>query len=578
MRVPSAAVSVPQVPLEVQSFAYACAAGADRLSHGAPGLCHHGRMPRVLAAAALAAVLCTAAPHATPSGALGPVDVVSRERLERHVRTVAADELRGRDPLSPGFRAAARYVASVLRGTGLTPLGDPGDYLQTVVIRRTRIAGGTVNVDGETFHHGRDAMATVPGAADGRVVYVGHGWRIPSRGIDPYEGLDVRGALLLVLPITPPGVTFEELGALGEETGWFGPEVCARQLGASAVLRVGGTGEIDRWARADAEHAARERLSVDAIDARDPPVPDVVLGERALDRLLQGERESGASLRRRLGTRDPGEPFGLDPSRRVRLSIGASIEREPTWNVVAALEGGDPVLKDEFVAIGAHLDHIGVRTDAGPGDAINNGADDNGSGVAALLEIARAAAAAPRPRRSLLFVWHTGEEAGGWGARYLTAFPPVPLDRIVAYLNMDMIGRSRAGRGSAALSGPDELFVVGPNRVSPDLGRTIATVNAEYLGLALNARYDAPGDPERMYERSDHFHYAKRGIPVAFFFSGLHDDYHRPSDEADRIDYRKLESVARTVLAVAWRLASDAGRPRFDGGVDRVGPVEAPHD
>jgi hypothetical protein len=564
----------------VQSWPYAAEAAAGRLIHAAPRLCHHGRMPRVLAAATLAAVLLTAAPHATPSGALGPVDLVSRARLERHVRAVAADDLRGRDPLSPGFRAAARYVASALRGIGLTPLGDAGDYLQTVRIRRTRIAadGSTVRVAGETFRHGRDAIATVPGAATGRVVYVGHGWRIPSRGIDPYEGLDVRGALLLVLPITPPGVTFEELGALGEETGWFGPEVCARQLGASGILRVGGTGEIDRWARSQGEQPPRERLSVDAIDARDPPLPDVVLGERALDRLLEGERESGASLRRRLGTRDPGAPFELDPSRRVSLSIHASIEVEPTWNVVAALQGGDPARRDEYVAIGAHLDHIGVRTDAGTGDAINNGADDNGSGVAALLEIARAAAAAPRPPRSLLFVWHTGEEAGGWGARYLTAFPPVPLDRIVAYLNMDMIGRSHAGSGNAALSGPDELYIVGPGRVSPDLGRTIARVNAEYLGLALNPRYDAPGDPERMYERSDHFHYAKRGIPVAFFFSGLHDDYHRPSDEADRIDYEKLEKVARTVLAVAWRLASDPGRPRFDGGVDRVGPSQAPHD
>jgi Zn-dependent M28 family amino/carboxypeptidase len=174
----------------------------------------------------------------------------------------------------------------------------------------------------------------------------------------------------------------------------------------------------------------------------------------------------------------------------------------------------------------------------------------------------------PRPKRSLLFVWHTGEESGGWGARYVTTFPPVPLDHIVAQLNLDMIGRSRrAGDQTAAnhaLTGPDEVYVVGAGRLSHGLADTVARVNHEYLNLTLNPKYDDPGDPERIYERSDHYEYAQKRIPVAFFFSGLHEDYHRPSDEIDRIDFVKLQKVARTVLAVAWALGDAPDRPALD--------------
>ncbi len=188
--------------------------------------------------------------------------------------------------------------------------------------------------------------------------------------------------------------------------------------------------------------------------------------------------------------------------------------------------------------------------------------------MVALVEMAAAAMRGPRPKRSLLFVWHTGEESGGWGSRYITAFPPVPIDRIVAQLNLDMIGRSRrAGDDTAAnygLTGPDEVYVVGASRLSRALADTVASVNRGYLNLTLNPKYDDPADPERIYERSDHYQYAQKGIPVAFFFSGLHEDYHRPSDEIDRIDFVKLQKIARTVLAVAWALGNAPDRPALD--------------
>ena len=496
---------------------------------------------------------------------LGPTRAITVERLQTHLRVIASDELEGRDPLSPGFRAAADYVSGVKREIGATPLGDNGSYLQTVTMRRTTIQpeGTYVRIGSRTFHHGHNLLGSGSGSASGRVVYVGHGWRVPSKGIDPFAGVDVRDALLLVIPVVPAGVTFDELAQLEEDGGWFGPERNAKRFGARGVLRVGADGEVARAQRSIDRDASGGHLSVDRLDDLDHPLPTATLDGEALDALMDGERESAAALRTRLSTREPGASFALSSGKQVALTIATSVEREATFNVVAAIEGSDPASMHEYVALGAHLDHIGRRERGRTGgDDINNGADDDGSGVVALLEIAAAVARGPRPPRSLLFVWHTGEEAGGWGSRYFTAFPPVPLDRIVAQLNLDMVGRSRTGGdGDPKLSGPHELFVVGARRSSRDLSETIARVNREFLGLTLNTRYDASDDPERIYERSDHYQYAKKGIPVAFFFSGLHDDYHRPSDEIERIDFVKLQKVAQTVLAVAWNLASQPGRP-----------------
>jgi hypothetical protein len=530
-----------------------------------------------------------------PAGA--PTDAISVGGLERRLRFIASDALEGRESLSPGFRAAAAYLASELIGLGLTPRGDDGSFLQRVTMRRTTVDPATTKVElaGQTFAFGDDLLASGAGSAAGRVVYVGHGYRIPSKDIDPFAGVDVKDALLLVLPGTPPGVTPRDLKSLVKGTEWWGPEDNARALGARGVIRVAGFDDLSDWQRARDRQTSRGTLVVDRLTPEEEPVPVVTAGPRLLAALLRGERESGARLHERAGAKDAGASFALTAAKHITITVGARIAREDTFNVVASVEGSDPMLRSEFIALGAHLDHIGLRpartdssgatadrserpartdssgatADKSAGqDLINNGADDDGSGVVALMEMAAAAMRGPRPKRSLLFVWHTGEESGGWGARYITAFPPVPIDRIVAQLNLDMIGRSRPSddgtAANAALTGPDEVYVVGASRLSHALADTIATVNRAYLNLTLNQKYDDAGDPERIYERSDHYQYAQKGIPVAFFFSGLHEDYHRPSDEVDRIDFVKLQKIARTVLAVAWALGNAADRPALN--------------
>ena len=199
------------------------------------------------------------------------------------------------------------------------------------------------------------------------------------------------------------------------------------------------------------------------------------------------------------------------------------------------------------------------------GDSIYNGADDDGSGTVSVLAMAEAfATSRVRPKRSILFVWHTGEEEGLWGSRYFTDHPTVPLDQIVAQLNIDMIGRSTAAGAPRAttplpLTDPETVYVVGSKRLSADLGGILEQVNERGHGLRLDYSLDDPSDPGRIYERSDHYQYAKHGIPIAFFFTGVHGDYHGLDDEIDRIDFGKMRRIAQLVYDTARTPRRPAG-------------------
>jgi Zn-dependent M28 family amino/carboxypeptidase len=232
-------------------------------------------------------------------------------------------------------------------------------------------------------------------------------------------------------------------------------------------------------------------------------------------------------------------------------------------NVVALVEGTDPKLRDTYVLFGAHLDHTGYRTAptagrggtaaAGPPDLINNGADDDGSGSTALLGIAKALATGPKPKRSVILVWHTGEESGLLGSRYMADFPVVPLEKVQAQFNIDMIGRNRGDDPGQS----NTVFVIGADRISTDLHNLVVDTNQ---GLAkplnLDFEYNDPADPNSFYTRSDHYSYAAKGIPIAFFFTGTHPDYHGPGDQPEKILYPKLTQIAQMVYQAGFSVAN----------------------
>jgi Zn-dependent M28 family amino/carboxypeptidase len=284
------------------------------------------------------------------------------------------------------------------------------------------------------------------------------------------------------------------------------------------------------------------------------------------------------------------DSFELTADKRVSIHVSVHSEDGHGENVVAMLEGSDPVLKNEYVIMSAHLDHIGLTATPLPdGHNVNNGADDDGSGSTGLLGIAHAyatgAAKGMRPKRSIIFLWNGGEERGLWGSEYFNRFPPIDLTKVVADLNMDMIGRTKNPASvdpdpSHFLVNPGEMLIVGPNISSDDLEKTIENVNNSYEKLKLNHFYDVtkPDDldgghdnlgpnretGQRIFYRSDHYNFAKNGIPIAFFTIGLHVDYHRPTDTPEKIDYEEIQKISKTVAGVGWVLANQAGRPALN--------------
>ncbi|BCS34358.1 aminopeptidase [Luteitalea sp. TBR-22] len=506
-----------------------------------------------------------------PKGPAG-ADAITDLGLRAHLGFIASDALEGRKAPSRGLDAAAAYLVAQLTRLGLKPAGDAGSYLQAIALtRRTvRLDKTVLAVGSKTLAYGDDFLpGSAPGAVEAGVVYVGNGSVIKSRGVDPYKGVDVTGKIVVTHMGLPSGFARGDLkGPQGED--WALPEAAARARGAVGVLYLPDYATLARWADTrDARHSGGS-VSVDAFTKDTRLLPSATLSASGVGLLFSGQKVGAQEAFQRALRREPAEPFVLSGVT-VRLDVPTTDEALTTNNVVAVLEGSDPALAGEYVALGAHYDHLGTapRPDAA-GDTIYNGADDDGSGTVGLLAIAEAfATTRPRPKRSLLFVWHTGEESGLWGSRYFTEHPTIPLDRVVAQLNIDMIGRGRP-IGSPRASNPlaltelDSVYVVGSKRLSTELGSLVERVNAGYHGLRLDYTLDAPNDPANIYQRSDHYQYAKHGIPIAFFFTGVHEDYHGLDDEIDEIDFPKLRRISQTVYGIARELATRRDRPKVD--------------
>ncbi len=239
----------------------------------------------------------------------------------------------------------------------------------------------------------------------------------------------------------------------------------------------------------------------------------------------------------------------------VRLAF-ETVSDESAPNVVGILEGSDPVLKDEYLVFSAHMDHSGTADQgscaARGADSICNGADDNASGTVAIVELAEAFAALhPRPKRSVIFLTVSGEEKGLWGSSFFAEHPPVPVEQMVANVNADMVGRNWT----------DTIVVIGKEH--SDLGETLERVNAAHPELNMTA-IDDLWPEENFYNRSDHIHFARRGVPILFFFNGTHEDYHQVTDEPEKIDAEKESRIVQLMLFLGIEIANAAERPKWN--------------
>jgi len=496
-----------------------------------------------------------------PAANLAPVppsvESITPEELRMHLEFLASDELGGRYTLAPNFAISSRYLAAHLKSYGFRGAAKNGDFLQYFDVvssrpdpARTSLAltmdGATTNYElGDVFSFD----TSFSGTAAGPVVFVGRGISSPAQKYDDYAGLDVKGKIVLIAGGTPPeGVDASKLSDAEEGAG------AAAAHGAAGVLSI----PTSRFARFINDKSLKERLlnrdNVRLAANDDSKLPRLTLTRAVAEKLLAQAGLSLKALNDSEKERRSLKPVVLNAT--ARLSVAFQDHRVKTQNVVGVLEGADPKLKNEYVVFSAHYDHLQTASN---GDVFH-GADDDGSGTVAILAIARAMAKDP-PRRSILIVFHAGEELGLLGSEYNTDVAPVvPLDKVVADLNIDMIGRSKpAGDQEEAdtrLTDARSVYLVGSDRISEELHQLSETTNGEFQKLRLDYHYNDPSNPERIYFRSDHWNYAKHGIPVIFYFDGTHVDYHRTTDTVDKIDFNKMTNITRLVFETGWRIAN----------------------
>lgn len=482
----------------------------------------------------------------------------------------ADDSMGGRATGTEGHLKATAYLAEELARLGLEPAGDDGSYFQPLPLVRRSVEGrSAVWASGRRFTRGEDFGVLLPRGAPVRLptsapVIFGGDLADSASWITADEA---RGRIVVMRPDA-------RRLQLGSRT--FSVAPGSRFAQAAAYV-------VPQWeALAEASRAALGRPSTSLVPPDEAPLPPTLVVSEAM-----AEAVLGAPLAARQAA----------PDARARLSIAVRATALQARNVVAVWPGRDSGLRSQYVALGAHsdhdpvlqrpLDHDSVRAAArlrhrpvaerrvdmqalralrpSRPDSIRNGADDDASGSMALLEIAEAlAGATPRPRRSVLFVWHAAEELGLLGADWFSRHPSVPRDSLVALLNLDMVGRG--GVDDIAGGGPQYVQLVGARRLSTDLGHLIETVNARRVQpFRFDYALDARGHPENIYCRSDHAMYARHGIPVAFFTTGMHADYHQVTDEPQYIDYEKLAALTQLVHDIVIELADRAARPRVDG-------------
>jgi hypothetical protein len=505
------------------------------------------------------------------------VDTISANQIKDYLTFIASDEMEGRDTPSRGLDTTAKFLALNLAHWGFKPAGDTGSFLQRIDLRRDRTDNGQtkVEINGRALTAGTDYLpAGGSGDISGQLVFAGSGWFVKSKEIDSYKGVDPTGKIAVVfgIPNMPPrGVSRADFGKQGE--GFMNPNDYARSKGVVGLIYVPDFQYLANWQRNRQRIMERGSTVVAKFQTQSTsPLPSIVISPEIANSLFAGERQSAAGIFNASysssGAALP-EPFLMSQTKTITINVTSNTETVPTQNVVAVWEGSDPVLKNEYVALGAHYDHVGSGCPPAGSDTICNGADDDGSGTTALLAMAEGLAKAPtRPKRSVLFVWHCGEEKGLWGSRYFTEFPTVPLNQVVAQINIDMIGRSKkegdTNPRNRDLTGPDSVYLIGSTMMSTELGEIVNTVNKSFLNLTLDTRYDDPKDPNRFFFRSDHYNYARKGIPIIFFFDGVHEDYHRAGDTADKIDYQKMEKITRTIYMTLWEIASRPVRLKVD--------------
>ena len=499
---------------------------------------------------------------------------ITTQDLERHLRVISNDSLEGRDTGSRGQKKAAKYVSDYFKSIGLqaiVPLADSSkSYYQTYRLYKKNWGEVYLETAKERYDLTKNfylsGLISTLTEENVPVVYAGYG--IDSENYSDYKKIDVTNKAVIIFEGEPKGIDGKFLVNKNEtaskwsndETAWQRKVNLAKTKGAKYVIIVSsleGEAFMQQISRRSVMSQRFNRLSTKPYSENISGNAAFTVSESMAADLLGIGNKKLARMKSKI-TKTATSTAGLLAEKTVKLKAERKDEIVETENVLGYIEGTDK--KDEVVIITAHLDHIGISADG----QINNGADDDGSGTVSILELAEAFSKAKAdghgPRRSMIFMTVTGEEKGLWGSEYYTSNPVIPLSQTVCDLNIDMIGRV----DDAHKADPKYVYLIGSDKLSSELHNISEEANLKYINYKLDYTFNNPSDPNRFYYRSDHYNFAKNKVPVIFYFTGVHEDYHKPTDDIEKIMFDKQSQIVKLVFFTAWELANRNERIKID--------------
>ena len=501
----------------------------------------------------------------TTAEAVKYAEGIKVEDLKKHLYKLASDEFEGRETGTEGQRKAAEYISNHFAALGLPKKGENGTYMQKIAFISENWTNISMQVSEKGLRHLWDYYAYPSTNSDivpkeiNEVVFLGYG--IEDENYSDYRKKEVSGKAILIYdgePMDKRGRSrVTKTDQLSEwSSDWRKKLILAKEKGVSHVFI------IDRDFKNNVAEARKAILSRglkfgEGEEAEKNYAPNTFISSGIAEQIVGANKELFLRTRKKIERKGKFKSLTL-PSK-IQVSGQKSVRSIVGSNVLGYIEGVDEQMKNELVIITAHFDHLGKR-----GAEIYNGADDNGSGTSSLLEVteafAQAKASGDGPRRSVLMLLVSGEEKGLLGSEYYVEHPVFPLENTIANVNVDMVGRV----DEKHQDNPNYIYVIGSNRLSTELHEINEMANSKHTQLELDYTYNAEDDPNRYYYRSDHYNFAEKGIPAIFYFNGTHEDYHRITDTVDKINFEKMEKIARLVFYTSWELANRDKRIEVD--------------
>lgn len=485
--------------------------------------------------------------------------------LKKHLSIIASDEYGGRDAGSEGQKMAAEYIKQHFVDIGIPPVNEAealgpirDGYFQEFLLKRTDPSNSQLVINGNKNNFGESFFfLDAPSGNDSKitqVVFCGYG--TDSKDLSELKSIDLKGKFALFIDDQPK----TKKGKVLVDDGNYASSMFARiqtkqqqfeEQGAAGVFVV--LRDLEAKAKAFSMFLKGGRTTLN--DSESDELAMLFINQSLADEILASSGTNLKKLEKKI-TKELA-PQNMVVNTDLQLLLGDGVMTMPSENVIGFVEGTD--LKNEIVVITAHLDHVGQD-----GEEIFNGADDDGSGTVALLELSEAFMKAKDegngPRRSILFMPVSAEEKGLLGSKYYTDNPIFPMENTIVDLNIDMIGRFDEEHGEDE----EYVYIIGSDRLSTELHTISEEANSTYTNMDLDYTFNAPDDPNKFYYRSDHYNFAKNNIPVIFYFSGVHEDYHKPTDTVDKIRFDKLQKRTELIFYTAWELANRDERIEVD--------------